>query len=173
MNTHLITSDVKIKKRYWEAPSVQEGRFYEPYMWNGCISTEDKYYKSIPVTYRSEDVISSKPSFEYLKISAKEDGYDAKHYYLCEFQMSDFALNGKVNIDMACDETGKHFYIDKSKMWYYSICKNPLSNEENTMFINRFQDGTFHLNTGFELLAELEEREYSGSVWAVVSDECN
>lgn len=172
MNSTLITSDVNIKKRYWESPSSQKERYYDPYMWNGCISTEDPEYRTINVRYRAEDMVPSKPSFGYLKRFAKSDGHSAKFYYLCEFQMSDFSLNGKVNIDMACDTTGKHFYIDKSIMYYYSTCKNPLSNEENTMFINRLDDRTLHLNIGFELLAELEERGYSGSVWAVVSDEC-
>ena len=168
----IITSQVNIKKRYWESPSSQD-RYHEPYQWRGCISTKDHAYKNIPIKYKTNSLNPIKPSDEYLSRFSREDGLTYKYYYLCEFNMSDFNLNGKVSTDMGCDETGKHFYIDENILYYYSVTENPLENEENTMYINRMNDGTFHLNTGFELLAELEERGYNGIVWAIVSDECN
>ena len=168
----IITSQVNIKKRYWESPSVQD-RHHEPYEWNGCLSTGSQEYKNISIRFKSDKLSVKKPSDEYLYRFAREDGFSAKYYYLCEFNISDFNLNGKVNTDMGCDETGKHFFIDENIMYYHSVTENPLKNEENTMYINRMDNGTFHLNTGFELLAELEERGYTGTVWAVVADNCN
>lgn len=168
----IITSDVNIKKRYWESPSHQEKRHYEPYRWNGSVLTSDDEFKEVPIKFSAKFVKPSKPSYEFLCDFANSDGYSAKHYYLCEFQMSDFQLNGKVNIDMGCDETGKHFIIDIEELKRFSDCVNPLSNENDTFFIDRLEDGTLHLNTGFELLAELEERDYKGPVWAIVADNC-
>jgi hypothetical protein len=170
----ILTSQVEIKRRYWESPASKE-RLYAPYEWKGCTSTADKAYRDIPVVHTDEEtLVPIKPSQEYLEKFAQDDGYEATHYYLCEFQMSDFALNGKVNIDMGCDETGKHFFIDLQQMFLkYTRIENPLENEQNTFYIDRFQDKTFHLNTSFELLAELEERGYTGPVWAVVADRCD
>lgn len=174
----IITSQVNIKKRYWESPSIQE-RYHEPYKWSGSVSTDDEEYQTLTLgySYYGGDHISApvaiKPTYDYLCNFAREDGYSSKHYYLCEFQMSDFSFNGKVNIDMGCDETGRHFYVDMNDCKYYSTCENPFEDEANTFYVNRLDDGTFHLNSGYELLMELIERGYNGSVWAIVSDNCD
>ena len=168
----VITSRVNIIKRYWDSP-MNDKRRYEPYRWNNAVSTADMEYLELPVMLSETTVVAKKPSEEYLRVFAEQDGNEANYYYMCEFQMSDFSLYGKVSTDLCCDETGRDFYIDIEESKYYSQCENPLEDEEDLMFINRLEDGTFHLNSGFELLSELEERGYNGKVWAFVSDYTN
>ena len=165
----IFPNKVNVMKRYWEAP-LNLHRRDPPYRWNGAISTADILYLELPVLMTDETVVAHKPSTEYLKSIADRDGREAQYYYVCEFQMSDFDLYGKVSTDMCCNETGKDYYLDLIESKYFSQCENPLEEEEDTMFIQRYEDGTFHLNTGFELLAELQERGYNGKVWAVVAD---
>jgi hypothetical protein len=171
----IITSRVQIQKRYWESP-LNEERKFGVYKWEGSISTADEeYLTQVPIKFKAEDVESQKPTEESLMTFAAEDGYSATSYYLCEFQMSDFGLHKKVSTDAGCDETGKEYFIDLADAKYYAYCKNPLSlieDEEPAMYIEKLIDGTLHLNCGFELLAELEEREYEGKIWAVVADNC-
>jgi hypothetical protein len=170
----IITSNVEILRRYFSSPlNVQ--RFHPVYRWNNASYTEDQEYKDIPVYWFDVDDIDhqeGKPSLEYIEEFAQIQDYEGKYYYACEFQMSDFSLTGKVSTDMAADEKGDNYFITLENSKFWASCKNPLEYED-AMYIVRNEDGTMHLNTGFEVLAELQERGYNGKIWAIVEDFCN
>ena len=169
----VITNRVQVQKKYWEAP-LNERRHFSVYRWDSAISTADtEYINGVPLKYGSDTVISQKPTEKALVTFATDDGETAASYYLCEFHMSDFGLKKKVSTDLCADETGKDYFIEPSVSQYYANCENPLALEEDQeplMYIEKLSNGTFHLNVGYELLAELEERGYDGTVWAVVAD---
>lgn len=169
----IITNRVQIQKRCWEAP-MNEKRHYPVYKWDTAVSTSDsEYMTQVPIIYNADSVENQKPTEEALMTFAAADRYTANAYYLCKFNMSDFNLHGKVSTDMSCDESGRDYFIDIADAIYYANCENPLylnEDDEPLMYVDRIEDGTFHLNVGFEILAELEERGYQGDVWTVVAD---
>lgn len=169
----IITSNVEILKRYFSSP-LNEERYHPVYRWKTASHTNEQEYMNIPVYWFNADDIDhqiGKPSLDYIEEFARGQDYDAKYYYACEFQMSDFSLKGKVSTDMAADEKGDNFFIDLEESEFWARTKNPLEYED-AMYIVRNEDGTMHLNTGFELLSELQERGYNGKLWAIVEDYC-
>lgn len=168
--TKVLTNRVQVLQRYHQCES-NDVRTHEPYRWNTAVATNEEEYLNCEVFYQNGDeIFSEKPSSEYASNFAAEDGYDANYYYLCEFQMRDFGLREKVSTDFCSDEVG-HFYVELDKAKYWAGIENPLLAEHNEpFFINKESNGTFHLNTGYELLNELRYRGYNGSVWAIVSD---
>lgn len=170
----LITSSTEIKKRQYEAP-VNIERYHDVYRWKTAIATNESEYKNISCFFPkgtqkgTNSLIVTKPSFDFLEQFFYDDGPSGNYYYLACFNMEDFGLLGtKVSTDMCSDQYG-NFFVDKGAALDCALYDNPLERCE-PLFIERVSNGTFHLNDGYALLAELQKRGYDGDVWGVVSD---
>jgi hypothetical protein len=110
-----------------------------------------------------------KPTNEVLEDWFHADGPSGNKYYLAPFKMADFALTGtKVSTDFCSDPEG-NYYLDPEKVASYALVED-LFEDVEPLFVERVADGTYHLNDGYALLAELDRRGYTDTVWAVVSD---